>query len=201
MTRPTLSTPLHGFSIFISPKNLHTTDNRALRGAYVTQGKDLFPKLKAEHIVQNTIHAIKEMEQPIAHFGEHVTLDGYDGDYELLNSEALVQQSLSELPGLLGMDKLAEPVVYFAEGNDTKDPGGWSGVVVIKESHISIHTFPGRKFVSADVYTCKNGMDVEFIEEYFKKTFGLQEVETNFIVRGKHYPAYNLVTSAPALVG
>jgi len=85
------------------------------------------------------------------------------------------------------MKKLSTPEIYFAKGNDIKDPGGWSGFVVIEESHISVHTFPGRGFLSADVYTCKNGMDTNYIKNYFKKTFELKELETNFIKRGLKY--------------
>lgn len=127
------------------------------------------------------------------HFGEHVTLDGYGGDEELLNSKDVVLSCLKNLPALLDMHILAEPVVYFAKGNDDKDPGGWSGFVVIEESHISIHTFPKRGFVSIDVYTCKNGMDQKYIEDYFIKEFKLTDTETNFIIRGKKYPEKNIV--------
>ena len=122
------------------------------------------------------------------HFGEHVTIDGYGGNYERLNDKELVLKCLNELPQKLGMNKLAEPMVYFAKENDKKDPGGWSGFVVIAESHISIHTFPARSFVSADVYTCRNGLDVDFVISYFKNTFQLQDVEQNFIKRGIRYP-------------
>ena len=69
------------------------------------------------------------------------------------------------------MKKMAEPSVYRALANEVKDPGGWTGFVVIQESHISIHTFPKRGFVSADVYTCKNGMDKEYILEFFRDKF------------------------------
>lgn len=84
-------------------------------------------------------------------------IDGYGGDKNKLNDKELVFKCLDELPELLFMGKLSKPEVYFAKGNGGKDPGGWSGFVVIIESHISIHTFPARGFLSADVYTCKNG--------------------------------------------
>ena len=126
------------------------------------------------------------------HFGEHFTLDGYEGDPEKLNDKELVELCLSELPSQLEMHTLSEPLVCFAPGNDIKDPGGWSGFVIIAESHISIHTFPRRKFVSIDVYTCKNGMDTDYILEYFVKKFGLGSTETNFIKRGMRYPVEDL---------
>lgn len=127
-----------------------------------------------------------------AHFGEHLTLDGYGGSYEKLNDRELVLRCLHDLPGKLGMHPLAEPVVYAAADNQLRDPGGWSGFVVIAESHVSIHTFPKRRFVSIDAYTCKNGLDPEIAISYFKEKFELEETEINFIVRGKKYPSENL---------
>ncbi len=124
------------------------------------------------------------------HFGEHLMIDGYGGNAEKLNSKELVLQSLEELPEKVEMKKLAKPEVYWAEPNHIKDPGGWSGFVVIAESHISIHTFPAKGFVSIDVYTCRNGMDTEFIKNYFKQIFELEDMEVNFVKRGTRYP-YN----------
>ncbi len=127
------------------------------------------------------------------HFGEHLTIDGYGGKQELLDDENIILKALDQLPAAIGMKKLAEPSVYRAPSNNEKDPGGWSGFVIIQESHISIHTFPGRGFVSADVYTCKNGLDTDFIVNYFKDIFKLQDIEQNFIIRGKKYPSTNNV--------
>ncbi len=126
-------------------------------------------------------------------FGEHLTIDGYDGDTHKLNDRELVFKCLDELPGLLGMDKLAKPEVYFAKGNGGKDPGGWSGFVVSMQSHISIHTFPARGFMSADVYTCHNDMNTNFILDYFTKQFGLKDIERNFLKRGTRYPDKDIV--------
>jgi len=125
-------------------------------------------------------------------FGVHLTIDGYGGDREKLNDKELVLHCLNDLPSKMGMHQLAKPEVYFAKGNNLKDPGGWSGFVVIEESHISIHTFPGRKFVSADVYTCKSELDQDFVTQYLTEIFALKDLETNFIKRGTRYPENNL---------
>ena len=93
---------------------------------------------------------------------------------------------------MLKMHPLSQPQVFFAPANDVKDPGGWSGYVIIAESHISIHTFPKRRFISADVYTCQNGLDTKNIEEYFSRKFDLTSIESNFILRGKKYPDVNI---------
>ncbi len=33
-------------------------------------------------------------------------------------------------------------------------PNGVSGVVVISESHLSVHTWPEAKYLALDIYTC-----------------------------------------------
>jgi S-adenosylmethionine decarboxylase len=132
------------------------------------------------------------METLHNNFGEHFTIDGYGGNFEKLNDCNLVLTCLNELPSLIQMTKLSDPQVYFAPGNDEKDPGGWSGFVIIAESHISIHTFPRRKFVSVDIYTCKNGLNTTFISEYFLEKFELSDIETNFLKRGTRYPVEDL---------
>jgi len=135
----------------------------------------------------------KQKQIKTIQFGEHITIDGYGGDYELLNRKEVVSSVLSDLTEKLGMKMLSRPMVVSAPGNWAKDPGGWSGVEIIAESHISIHTFPKRRFMSADVYSCRNGLDVKKIVAYFTKTFKLSDVETHFIRRGTRYPAENLL--------
>jgi S-adenosylmethionine decarboxylase len=129
----------------------------------------------------------------IIHFGEHLTIDGYLGNFKKLNDKKLILKCLNQLPTLVRMKKLGRPQIYKAAAGGNKDPGGWSGFVIIAESHISIHSFPLRRFVSIDVYTCKNGLKKNFIIKYFKKTFGLRKTEIYFIKRGKNYPKFNII--------
>jgi S-adenosylmethionine decarboxylase len=129
---------------------------------------------------------------PASGFGVHLTLDGYRGAPQLLADEEHVRTCLSELPERLGMHKIMEPAVMELGQLSPKDPGGVSGFVMIAESHISIHTFPLRGFISADVYTCQNSLDVERICEYFADAFGLQDLEINVVKRGTRYPQHNI---------
>jgi S-adenosylmethionine decarboxylase len=126
-------------------------------------------------------------------FGVHFTLDGYGGDPEKLNDPELMQNIFEELLKMLGMEKLTEPVVKYAEPRNIKDSGGYSGFVMIVESHISIHTFPKKKFVSIDAYTCKDEMDSARIEKYFRDAYDLQETEVQFFKRGLKFPKEDLV--------
>ena len=134
-------------------------------------------------------------ENPATHFGVHLTIDGYGGDFDKLNEREVVYKFLNELPEELHMQKMHDPVLVAALGNDKKDSGGWTGVVTIAESHISIHTFPARHFVSADVYTCQNDLDQGYIIQYITELFGLKEVEQHYIIRGTQYPVCDLSES------
>jgi S-adenosylmethionine decarboxylase len=125
-------------------------------------------------------------------FGVHLTLDGYGGNPEKLNDPKLMKYIFNDLLKKLGMEKLTEPVVKYAEPRNMKDSGGYSGYVIIVESHISIHTFPKKKFVSIDAYTCKNEMDRDTIEKYFRDAYELEDAEVRFFKRGLNFPKYDL---------
>lgn len=85
------------------------------------------------------------------------------------------------------MTRLIPPYVVAAPANRKKDPGGYSGFVIIQESHMSVHTFPARRFVSIDVYSCKK-FSPRPVVAFFRRVFGIRKVETNLVVRGKEYP-------------
>ncbi|MCR4368693.1 MAG: adenosylmethionine decarboxylase [archaeon] len=87
--------------------------------------------------------------------GTHLMLDTFGCDQEALADEEKIRTFLSELPDALGMKKLIEPLIVSYPGGDTWDRGGITGIMLIAESHISIHTFPHDGFFTADVYSCK----------------------------------------------
>lgn len=120
-------------------------------------------------------------------FGTHLTLDGYGADAEKLNDMRTVYDALDQIVELLDMRKIITPYVVHYAGNGKKDLGGYSGVVMIAESHISIHTFPTDGFLSVDVYTCQGDLDVRTAMAYFTKKFGVADWEQNLIKRGTKY--------------
>lgn len=120
-------------------------------------------------------------------FGLHLTLDAYGGSKTKLFDMKRVFKVLNELPAMLGMKKLTTPYVVDAPPVTPKDQGGISGFVMIAESHISIHTFPDKGFLTADIYSCK-AFDTPKALEFFKKNFDLKEMEVNIIKRGLKFP-------------
>lgn len=126
------------------------------------------------------------------HFGVHYMLDGYGADLNKLNDKKALLNILETLPGKVGMHPISEPVISEVGPNNKKDPGGISGFVMIAESHISIHTFPNRAFVTIDVYTCNDTLDTNTLTKEFTDYFAINEVEVQIIKRATKYPVNNI---------
>ena len=112
----------------------------------------------------------------------HLIIDGHDANPKILQNQSLISKFLEELPNKIGMSKLMDPQVNRYEGTNSQD-WGISGFVIIAESHISVHTFPKRKYINIDVFSCKN-FDVEKTISQVKSYFKLENVKFWTINRG-----------------
>jgi len=63
-------------------------------------------------------------------------------------------------------------------------PQGVSGVVVIAESHISIHTWPEYGYAAVDFFTCGEAVDPHKAQEYMKERLGAKSAFVNELKRG-----------------
>jgi len=120
-------------------------------------------------------------------FGLHLTLDGYGGRQDLLADTKLVRKVLDRLPQFLQMKKISEPCVIWYDGGKKPEDCGVSGFVMIAESHIAIHTFPKKNFLTADIYSCK-WFESNVAIPYLKGSFGLKKIETDISQRGLQFP-------------
>lgn len=119
-------------------------------------------------------------------------LDGYGSNPDLLKDVPRLEKILNELPVSMGMHTISEPLVVKVGEKNRKDPGGYSGFVLIAESHISFHTFPKRGFITIDVYTCQDALDTDKLTTELVSAFSLIEHEENTVTRGMKYPADNI---------
>ena len=115
----------------------------------------------------------------------HLIIDGYGGDPCKLRDEDLIHGFLDEYPAAIGMTKIVPPKVYTYHGKTSED-WGVSGFVLIAESHISIHTFPDRRYINIDIFSCKE-FDPKPSLEDVKKVFALPEVKVWTLERGVEY--------------
>lgn len=64
-------------------------------------------------------------------------------------------------------------------------PQGMTGIVLLAESHIAIHTWPEFNYTAIDIYTCGDKSNPNIALNYLKKEFQPKKVEIRKIKRGK----------------
>lgn len=119
-------------------------------------------------------------------FGLHLTLDGYGCLRQALEDLAGIHDFLNRAPDLIGMTKIMPPYVFKYQGKVPED-WGLSGFVLIAESHISIHTFPERGYLSLDIFSCKR-FDTLAAGDLAIKHFGIGRQEVQILDRGLEFP-------------
>ena len=119
-------------------------------------------------------------------FGPHLTMDMYGCNKKKLKDVNFVFNFLDELPAMIGMTKIMPPYTFSYSGLKPED-WGVSGIVLIAESHVSLHTFPEKNFVSLDIFSCKD-FDVGAAVDIIASKFEAKTYEKNFLMRGRHFP-------------
>jgi S-adenosylmethionine decarboxylase len=118
--------------------------------------------------------------------GVHLVLDGYTQDTSCIGDLNRVRDFLDTFPVHMGMTKVMEPYVFRYQGGSPQEDG-ISGIVIIAESHISIHTFPARGYVSVDIFSCKP-FDVTEAVRKLIEYFYLVDYCHQVFDRGIEYP-------------
>jgi S-adenosylmethionine decarboxylase len=112
--------------------------------------------------------------------GRHILVELHDCDREALNNLDLIREVMLKAAIDCGAVILGESFHRFS-------PQGVSGVVVIAESHISIHTWPEFGYAAADVFTCGTTVNPEIaaqvlIEKLGSKNHSLTEIKRGVLV-------------------
>ena len=97
--------------------------------------------------------------------GRHLLLELFDCDPEAINSLDIVKGAMVEAA------KRAQATivdVVFHEFN----PFGISGVVVIAESHLAIHTWPEYRYAAVDVFSCGETLQPQVAVDYLVEQLG-----------------------------
>ena len=119
-------------------------------------------------------------------FGPHLILEAYDCPKDSLADMNKMSQVLDAYPPKLEMTKIMPPYVFTYNGAVPED-WGVSGIVLIAESHINIHTFPEKGFVTLDIFSCKD-FDVDAAIKFFCDHFQPGSYEHQVLKRGREFP-------------
>jgi S-adenosylmethionine decarboxylase len=125
--------------------------------------------------------------------GRHLLLELFDCDTDAINNLEAVKAALIEAA------KRAQATivdVVFHEFN----PFGVSGVVVIAESHLSIHTWPEYRYAAVDIFSCGDVLQPEVAANYLVEEFKAERTSVVDVQRGMFLnPAVPIVNKAPAV--
>jgi S-adenosylmethionine decarboxylase len=125
--------------------------------------------------------------------GRHLLLELFDCDPEAINSLDVVKASMVEAA------KRAQATivdVVFHEFN----PFGISGVVVIAESHLAIHTWPEYRYAAVDVFSCGETLQPQVAVDYLLEQLGAARTSVVELQRGVFLQAPNPAFHKPMAV-
>ena len=126
--------------------------------------------------------------------GRHLLLELFDCDPDAINDLETVKGALVEAA------KRAQATivdVVFHEFN----PFGISGVVVIAESHLSIHTWPEYRYAAVDIFSCGDVLQPEVAATYLVEQFAAERTSVMDVQRGMFLnAAMPVVNKSPVAV-
>src|SRR6516162_4198165 len=109
--------------------------------------------------------------------GRHLLLEMFDCDPDAINSLEAVKGALIEAA------KRAQATivdVVFHEFN----PFGISGVVVIAESHLAIHTWPEYRYAAVDIFSCGEVLQPQVAVDHLTQVFSAERISVVELQRG-----------------
>jgi len=110
-------------------------------------------------------------------FGRHVAVDAWGVDYELLNNAEWLQAQMVEAAEYCGATIMSVQAKQF-------EPQGATVLVLLSESHLSIHTYPEKGFAALDCYTCGETVDPQLAIDYLISVLKPKNVYAKKLVRG-----------------
>ena len=109
--------------------------------------------------------------------GRHLLLELKNCNQEVLNDVTFVRECLIETAEQIGATVVNQSFHQFS-------PHGISGVVIVAESHLCIHTWPEYRYASIDVFTCGETIDPKQAINLLTKKFGSKESSFLELKRG-----------------
>ena len=109
--------------------------------------------------------------------GKHIIAELYGVNRELISKESTVKQIIEEVVEESGLTKVGSVYKQF-------NPHGVTGIVLISESHVSVHTWPEYELVNLDIFTCGDTDKAEKAFELFLKKFNPKSFRHYILDRG-----------------
>lgn len=109
--------------------------------------------------------------------GRQILVEYYDCLSNKINDVEFIESALIDATKASGATIISHNFHKFS-------PYGVSGVVVIAESHVSIHTWPEYNYAAVDIFTCGDTIDPWIIQEQLKDAFQSKNISSMEMKRG-----------------
>jgi S-adenosylmethionine decarboxylase len=109
--------------------------------------------------------------------GKHIVAELYKVRRELISHEDKVREIVERVIKEAGLTKIGSVYKQFK-------PYGVTAVVLISESHISIHTWPELETVNLDIFTCGDQAKTDKAFKLFLKHFSPEYYKHYELTRG-----------------
>lgn len=109
--------------------------------------------------------------------GTHTLIELHGCDAHALSDVAVVRALMLEAVKNSGGTHVTDAFHHFT-------PHGVSGVIVIAESHVTIHTWPEHGYAAADVFTCGQSFQHALFVTMLREGLRAENVTTQTLSRG-----------------
>lgn len=109
--------------------------------------------------------------------GRHMLLELRECDKPVLDDLKYLENALVSAAKEAGATVIDQSFHQFA-------PQGVSGVVLIAESHISLHTWPEHAYAAVDIFTCGTTVKIEVAADALIRKLGSKDPSILEVKRG-----------------
>lgn len=118
-----------------------------------------------------------QMIQEDTFIGRHCLLDIYTQDREWLKNQQIVEHLLHLAA------QAAQAHVLTSHFHTFGGEGGITGVLLLAESHISIHTWPEHNYAAVDIFICGK-LSINAAISVFQQKLANARIEVRLLERG-----------------
>ena len=111
------------------------------------------------------------------HLGRHDLAEFFECNPNILNNKDKIENLMVDAAIECGATIVQKCFHMFS-------PYGVSGVVIISESHLAIHTWPELGYAAVDLFTCGDKCDPKVSYEFLKRKFNSKKATFTELKRG-----------------
>ncbi|HEX9921163.1 MAG TPA: adenosylmethionine decarboxylase [Anaerolineae bacterium] len=115
--------------------------------------------------------------QPGRKLGKHAIIDLSGCNSEIIRDCKLIHNTLVEAAKMARLTVIGIMDHRFM-------PEGYTAVLMLEESHLSIHTWPEHNYASIDLYSCNLQTDFQVVIDFLANEFQATVTEVAFLERG-----------------